>query len=51
MNFEVDNDTPQLQDACKNLRYSCMTRNRDNNGDGVIDRNEIRWYTASIVSR
>lgn len=48
MNFEVDNDTPQLNDTYKNLRYSCMTRNRDNNGDGVIDRDEIRWYTASI---
>ena len=48
MNFEVDNDTPQLKDTYKNLRYSCMTRNRDNNGDGVIDRDEIRWYTASI---
>lgn len=48
MNFEVDNDTPQLNDTYKNLRYSCMTRNRDNNGDGKIDRDEIRWYTASI---
>lgn len=32
----------------KNLRYSCMTRNRDNDGDGVIDADEIRWYMASI---
>ena len=48
MDFEVDNDTPQLNDSYKNLRYSCLTRNRDLNGDGVIDRDEIRWYTASI---
>ena len=48
MNFEVDNDTPQLGNNYQNLRYSCMTRNRDNNGDGKIDRDEIRWYTASI---
>lgn len=48
MNFEVDNDTPQLNNNYQNLRYSCMTRNRDNNGDGKIDRDEIRWYTASI---
>ncbi len=48
MDFEVDNATPQLQDTYRNLRYSCMTRNRDNNGDGKIDRDEIRWYTASI---
>ncbi|MDY3783874.1 MAG: hypothetical protein SOZ66_06485, partial [Candidatus Cryptobacteroides sp.] len=48
MNFEVNNDTPQLQDSYKALRYFCMARNRDNNGDGVIQRNEIRWYLASI---
>lgn len=30
------------------LRYSCMARNRDNNGDGVINPGEVRWYLASI---
>lgn len=30
------------------LRYSAMMRNRDNNGNGVIDPAEIRWYTASL---
>lgn len=25
-----------------------MTRNRDNDGDGIIDADEIRWYLASI---
>ena len=30
------------------LRYSAMMRNRDNNGNGVIDPKEIRWYTASL---
>lgn len=29
------------------LRYSCMSRNRDNNGNGMIDEDEIRWYTAA----
>ncbi|MGM9787294.1 MAG: hypothetical protein ACI3ZF_00125 [Candidatus Cryptobacteroides sp.] len=50
MDIEVNNDTPQLlEDGTHNkLRYSCMTRNRDNNGDGKIDRDEVRWYTASI---
>lgn len=50
MNIEVNNDTPQLlKDGTHNkLRYSCMTRNRDNNGDGKIDRDEVRWYAASI---
>lgn len=32
----------------KYLRYSCLTRNRDNDGDGFIDEDEIRWYMPSI---
>lgn len=48
MNYEVDNSTPQLNDKYKYMRYACMNRNRDNNGDGKIDRNEVRWYLASI---
>lgn len=28
--------------------YACMLRNRDNNGDGKIDRDEVRWYLAAI---
>lgn len=30
------------------LRYACMSRNRDNDGDGRIDADEVRWYLASI---
>lgn len=26
------------------IMSACMNRNRDNNGDGRLDRNEIRWY-------
>lgn len=48
MDYEVENDTPQLQNEYQYMRYACMTRNRDNNGDGKIDRNEVRWYLASI---
>lgn len=48
MDYEVENDTPQLQSKYQYMRYACMTRNRDNNGDGKIDRNEVRWYLASI---
>lgn len=32
--------------AC--LQYSAMMRNRDNNGNGIIDPEEVRWYNASI---
>lgn len=48
MNYEVVNDSPQLQDGYNNMRYACMNRNRDNDGDGKIDRNEVRWYLAAI---
>lgn len=48
MNYEVKNSTPQLHDKYKYMRYACMNRNRDNDGDGKIDRNEVRWYLASI---
>ncbi len=30
------------------VRYNCMRQNRDNNGDGVIDADEVRWYLAAI---
>jgi len=45
MAFEVDNDTPILKEHY--LRYACMTRNRDNNGNGFLDPEEFRWYMAS----
>ena len=48
MDYEVENDSPQLQDTYNCMRYACMNRNRDNNGDGKIDRNEVRWYLAAI---
>ena len=48
MDYEVANSTPQLKEGYKYIRYACMNRNRDNNGDGKIDRNEVRWYLASI---
>ena len=48
LNFEVENDVPQMQSGYKGLRYICLARNRDNNGNGTIDPDELRWYTASI---
>ncbi len=36
-----------LKDGYQNLRYSCLMRNRDNDGNGVIDKDEVRWYMAS----
>lgn len=47
MTFEVDNDQPELKTGYQGLAFSCMTRNRDNNGNGIIDREEVRWYLAA----
>ena len=27
---------------------ACMSRNRDNDGDGLIDSDEVRWYLATV---
>ncbi len=43
------NETPHLLSDYDYLRYSCLSRNRDNDGDGFIDPEEIRWYMASDV--
>lgn len=56
LNLTATNETSLLHSATSNsrgrnyqyLRYSCMARNRDNNGDGVINAGEVRWYLASI---
>ena len=50
VHYEVDNDMPELREdnGHQAMAFSCMTRNRDNNGDGVIDSTEVRWYLASI---
>ena len=37
-----------LKDACVTMRYAALMRNRDNNGNGVIDADELRWYIASL---
>ena len=48
VDWDVTNDLPMLHEEVQTLRYSCLTRNRDNNGNGFIDQDEIRWYTAAI---
>ena len=48
LDYEVENDMPELKSNYQYMAYSCLTRNRDNNGNGVIDPDELRWYTAAI---
>ena len=47
LNLTADNTSPLLTDDHRYLRYSCMSRNRDNNGNGYIDLDEIRWYMGA----
>ena len=47
VNYEVNNNTPELLETYHGMAWSCLTRNRDNDGDGVIDRDEMRWYLAA----
>lgn len=44
-------DTPkeeELQPGYRDVWHACMTRNRDLDGDNIIDPEEIRWVMASI---
>lgn len=37
-----------LKDGYKYAIYACLIRNRDLDGDNIVDADEIRWYLASI---
>ena len=51
LNMTAENTTPLLRKDAeadyRYLRYSCLSRNRDNNGNGIIDQDEVRWYMGS----
>ena len=47
IDYGVTNNTPELNEAYQGMAWSCLARNRDNNGNGVIDRDEVRWYLAA----
>ena len=42
------NERYGLNSGYDNAAYACLLRNRDLNGDGTIDDDEIRWYLAAI---
>lgn len=44
----VDPATNQMKEEYNYARYNCMQRNRDLNGNGTIDPDEVRWYLAAI---
>ena len=45
---EDQDGTLNLQDKYNNIWYACIARNRDLDGDDIVDNNEVRWYLASI---
>lgn len=52
LNQEGESNNPLMKYTPANqsyafVRHSCLSRNRDNNGDGKIDLDETRWYLAS----
>ena len=61
LKYDVDNSIPEMRGdggeapktpyndtySYEGMAFSCLSRNRDNNGDGVVDRNEVRWYLAA----
>ena len=47
----IDGKAPQADKIMRynynNQYYHFLSRNRDNNGDGIIDKEEIRWFLPS----
>lgn len=37
-----------LNGSYNNAAYACLLRNRDNNGDNIVQESEVRWYLAAI---
>lgn len=37
-----------MQEDYNRVAYACLMRNRDLNGNNVVDDNEVRWYLAAI---
>lgn len=37
-----------LRDNYNTAAYACLMRNRDLNGNNIIEANEVRWYLAAI---
>lgn len=44
----LDYSEPQnglmMKSSYQNAYYACLQRNRDEDGDGMIDQNEMKWY-------
>lgn len=52
LNYSVKNSADGVnhfvRSGKESMRYAAMSRNRDNNGNGYIDPEEVRWYIAPL---
>lgn len=48
LNVEYEYGLNETGPNYKKAIYACLIRNRDLDGDNVVDADEIRWYLASI---
>lgn len=46
--YYIDYKNNDLQPDLKYAEFACLTRNRDLNGNGIIDENELRWYLPAV---
>lgn len=44
----IDTDMPQPQPLYSSVAKACMSRNRDLDGNGTIENEEIRWYLPAV---
>ena len=47
LNVEGTDAQSIFKDSTAFVRYSCISRNRDDDGDGLVDLNEVRWYMGA----
>ena len=47
LNLTAKNGDPLMKSDYQYVRYECMSRNRDNDGDGYIDKDEVQWYMGA----
>lgn len=46
---DASSDLNKLRDDYRKAEYACLQRNRDLDGDGKIEADEIRWYLPSTT--
>ena len=43
-----DKDYGHLKDPYKSVWFACLSRNRDLNGNNIVEEDEIRWFLAAV---